>query len=90
MLKMIGHGLIEKWKKSYWPKKKQCKTFHQARALTIEDTQGVFYILITLIAVSGMALVLELVYHSIHDTLRVIQQIRKFSLHRVQFTPTWN
>ena len=82
MLKIIGNGLIQKWKTFYWPKKKQCKTLPGVQPLTLKDTQGVFYLFAAQIMVSAIVLALEIVHFSKHRILGAFQRIsiRKPSL----------
>ena len=75
MLKIIGNGLIQKWKTFYWPKKKQCKTLPGTRPLSLKDTQGVFYLFAAQLMVSAIVFTLEIVHFSKHRIFGVFQRI---------------
>ncbi len=68
VLRLREDGLLDKWKKTYWPKKKSCDFQSSVRPVTINDLQGIYYVMSTCIALALIALVTERAVHFIQKT----------------------
>ena len=44
ILRLSEDGLLDKWKKVYWPLIKQCDIKSSHKILTLADVQGLFYL----------------------------------------------
>ena len=60
---MIQNGLITKWKRDNWPREKLCGENTGHRPATLQDTQGVFYILPALLMLASLILAGEVILH---------------------------
>ena len=59
ILRLREDGLLDKWKKMYWPEKKQCGFKSAHRTLTITDVQGFFYLMSGGLVLALIVLVIE-------------------------------
>ena len=80
MLKILEAGLIGKWQQMHWPRKNKCvglKTVTEAKAASLKDCQGAFYIMAILIFFSSCTLTCECIikrYNSYREKHKVHKQ----------------
>ena len=63
MFKMLGNGLVDKWKIMHWPKVQGCEKQSGAESMTLEDVQGVFLIFSAFLFLSCLGLTAENLLH---------------------------
>ena len=60
----LSDGLLEYWRKKYWPKPAHCTTDEGPKALDLYQLQGIFYIMIVSILLSWFILLAEVAVSS--------------------------
>merc|ERR1739838_639107 len=65
IIKMRDNGLLEGWKRKWWPKNQNCRPMKttEAKPATLNDTQGAFYVLSIGIGFSCILLLIEKFLH---------------------------
>ena len=57
-------GIVNKWKATWWPRQSFCSRgmVTEAKAVTMNDVQGAYYLMAILLAVSFLTLMIEGIY----------------------------
>ena len=59
MFKILGNGLLEKWKMMHWPKLQACQKKNSADPMSLEDVQGVFFMFTAFLFIACLELTVE-------------------------------
>ena len=63
MFKVLGNGVVDKWKIMHWPEVQGCEKQSGAESMGMEDVQGVFLIFSALLFLSCLELTAEKLLH---------------------------
>ena len=64
MFKILGNGLVAKWKRMHWPKLQGCQKRNNADPMSLEDVQGVFFMFTAFLFIACLELVAENLLHN--------------------------
>ncbi|XP_076330754.1 glutamate receptor ionotropic, delta-2-like [Tachypleus tridentatus] len=62
--RMLHNGLVEKWKRRYWPKTGNCDMASDQNTISLENLQGIFLVYAVGIVLSAIILCTEYALHS--------------------------
>ena len=73
MFKLLGNGLVDKWKVMHWPKGQGCEKQTGTEPMGLEDVQGVFIIFSALLFLSCLGLTAENLLHKCYRHNRKVE-----------------
>ena len=63
MLRILGNGLVDKWKMMHWPRVQECEKQSGVQPMGMEDVQGALFIFSALLLLSCLGLTAENLLH---------------------------